>query len=1133
MVDQFNADPSQSVINYQEEPAQPPPKLEVGIAGWMRQNLFSSPADIVVTVVVTLLLLALVLGFFDWAIRSANWFTIINNQRLFMMLSFEPAFEWRIAIIVLLSALLTGVSLAAWARRPVVRLLAILSLAAVVVIGILPPIIEATIEQPRSFFTAGNVDIVDRASQLTPQSELAFIAQAGETVSLRLALDEVVDIETLSRLSGFSDRATNALGNAAHNRLVQRAKTGLTFDQMLSGELTEALEERTRLNIRTFTRTNDMLASSKDYVVHIAEQLTAGAAQIGELRYWLERLERAAKALDPREQAILEGAAALDDAAKSLSINDPIPAEMHGPLRDLSDSVLASEQLEDLGELLVVQLSEDLIGERDQANKDEVLITPLPREAAFLRDLWVRLLTPQSVLELYELGMTPMTVAILDAGSREPLAAGVLRGANDSVDYDIPADGWYILSKNAAQGEAGSTILSAAGIYPIVERTLSATESRFVRLTDNELVVTDKRPLRDGKPIPVAVLIDNQFRGARDLRTYLVHFIPPFFEQIEALLIPFLITVAWGFILGRAAAHLVGEDSVFSANSSRALVLAWSMTPLLILLVYFALLDRNIIFSGVIAVLLKIAAAIGAVLLVRRGEAWLNQANHGEDAEGSINRLLMYGWGAFPLIMFALASGIGGLSGATLGSIIGGLIWLLLMYFVGLNFSGLLGCALLLGGFFLQIAQAFLINLVWEGWYTDPANSLVIWLALAIVGVAAGITGARLNGMMEMHIKRYGFLIGCIAFPFVLLDTNVLSGTGDGSAALLAGVAFLLWIVWMFFSGASRWTSNRIIIGLLLLTFLWMQSFTTVDRWSTIYFVIWLAAGVVVFKRGEAAQADSKTIKSAPGVRLFRRFPLQGLAAAAVAWLAALWIIPSFVSGLGAQGLIQTSPDDLLPLSDKRLWGGLMLTMQLTVLGIAASFPIGLALALGRRSNLAVVKYTCILYIELVRGVPLITILFLATLLVPLVDPNLAAIDNAVRAWVAFTLFSAAYLAENVRGGLQSIDRGQTEAAQAIGLSTWQTTLHILLPQALRAVIPALVGQFISLFKDTSLVFIVGLADILGVASRVVAQSEFLQRRQETFLYVAIIYFVFSYIMSYISRRIEATGSGAVRAQEL
>jgi len=346
-------------------------------------------------------------------------------------------------------------------------------------------------------------------------------------------------------------------------------------------------------------------------------------------------------------------------------------------------------------------------------------------------------------------------------------------------------------------------------------------------------------------------------------------------------------------------------------------------------------------------------------------------------------------------------------------------------------------------------------------------------------------------------------------------------------------LAFILWLGWMFFSGASKWTSNRIIIGLLLLTFLWMQSFTAVDRWSIIYFIVWLAAGVVAFKRGEEGQAEKRMAKGVGRGRLFHRYPTHSLAAVAVAWLAALWIIPGIVSGLSAQGILQTSPDELLPLSDKRLWGGLMITMQLTVLGIAASFPLGLGLALGRRSGLVVVRYACTLYIEIVRGVPLITLLFMAVLLVPLVDPTLASIENAIRAWVAFTMFSAAYLAENVRGGLQSLDRGQTEAAQAVGLSTWQTTLYVLLPQALRAVIPALVGQFISLFKDTSLVAIVGLADITGVANRVVAQPEFLQKRQEAYLYVALLFFVFSYIMSYISRRIEATGSGAARAQQL
>ena len=305
----------------------------------------------------------------------------------------------------------------------------------VVIVGVAPPIIEATIDQPRSYFTAGNVDIVDRATALTPQPELAFIAQAGERVTVSLALDEVVDIETLSRLAGFSDRGSNALGNAALNRIEQRARTGETFDQMASGELTESLEERTRLNIRTFTRTNDMLASTADTLAHIGGQLASSGAEVGELRFWLGRLERAAMGLDPREDAILEQAVIVDDAVKILSVNDAIPAELRAAIEALTATALASEQLEDLGELLVVQLSEDFIGKPDQSNDDEVLIKPLPREAAFLRDMFVRLLTPQSVVDLYQLGQTPMAVAILDAQSLEPLTEGVLQGAGDSVGH--------------------------------------------------------------------------------------------------------------------------------------------------------------------------------------------------------------------------------------------------------------------------------------------------------------------------------------------------------------------------------------------------------------------------------------------------------------------------------------------------------------------------------------------------------------------------------------------------------------------------------------------------------------------------------------------------------------------------
>ena len=219
----------------------------------------------------------------------------------------------------------------------------------------------------------------------------------------------------------------------------------------------------------------------------------------------------------------------------------------------------------------------------------------------------------------------------------------------------------------------------------------------------------------------------------------------------------------------------------------------------------------------------------------------------------------------------------------------------------------------------------------------------------------------------------------------------------------------------------------------------------------------------------------------------------------------------------------------ILPLTDTRRWGGLLLTVMLSMVGIIASFPLGVLLALGRRSKLPVVRTACTLYIEFVRGVPLITVLFMAQLLVPLVNPQLAEVDNVFRAMVGITLFSAAYLAENVRGGLQAIPPGQEEAAKALGLAGWQVTLFVTLPQALRLVIPALVGQFISLFKDTSLVAIVGLVDLAGISQATVAQTEFLGLRREVYIFISIIYFAFCYIMAALSRRLEASGSGAAR----
>ena len=241
-------------------------------------------------------------------------------------------------------------------------------------------------------------------------------------------------------------------------------------------------------------------------------------------------------------------------------------------------------------------------------------------------------------------------------------------------------------------------------------------------------------------------------------------------------------------------------------------------------------------------------------------------------------------------------------------------------------------------------------------------------------------------------------------------------------------------------------------------------------------------------------------------------------------WLILLPLAFLLIVGIGAGGA--------LPASDPQLWGGLLLTMMLTAVGIVAAFPIGIALALGRRSSLPIIRITSTMYIEVIRGVPLITLLFMSLLLVPFVLPSLGGPDSApYRAMVAVTLFSAAYLAENVRGGLQGLPPGQEEAGKALGLPPWQITLRITLPQALRAVIPALVGQFISLYKDTALVAIVGLIDLTGVATGIASQTEFQGLRREPFLFIATLYFLFSFVMSLVSRRIEASGAGAARRE--
>ena len=197
-------------------------------------------------------------------------------------------------------------------------------------------------------------------------------------------------------------------------------------------------------------------------------------------------------------------------------------------------------------------------------------------------------------------------------------------------------------------------------------------------------------------------------------------------------------------------------------------------------------------------------------------------------------------------------------------------------------------------------------------------------------------------------------------------------------------------------------------------------------------------------------------------------------------------------------------------------WGGLLITLVVAITGIVASLPVGIVLALGRRSNMPVARIVCTVFIEFWRGVPLITVLFMASVMLPLFLPEGVNFDNLLRVLLGVMLFSAAYMAEVVRGGLQAIDKGQYEGAQAMGLSYWQTMRFVILPQALTHVIPGIVNTFIGLFKDTTLVSIVGIFDLLGAGQSALSDAAWSSPVQATsmYLYIGVLFFIFCFGMS-------------------
>lgn len=246
---------------------------------------------------------------------------------------------------------------------------------------------------------------------------------------------------------------------------------------------------------------------------------------------------------------------------------------------------------------------------------------------------------------------------------------------------------------------------------------------------------------------------------------------------------------------------------------------------------------------------------------------------------------------------------------------------------------------------------------------------------------------------------------------------------------------------------------------------------------------------------------------------------LGSLALALLGWLGGLQVVrvprPRLLFLLGLLGSLL-----LLPWPPT-LWGGLLLSFLLSGAAMLLAFPLGVALAFGRQARLPVLRLLAIAFIEGVRGVPLVSLLFLAFVTVPLFLPEGLRLPQVVRALVAFTLFAAAYLAENVRGGLQAVPKGQWEAAFSLGLTPFQAVRYAILPQALRAVVPALVGQYIALFKDTSLVALIGLLDLMGVARAVLANPQNVGLEREVYLFLALVYLLVSGSFSYLGRLLE------------
>ena len=376
--------------------------------------------------------------------------------------------------------------------------------------------------------------------------------------------------------------------------------------------------------------------------------------------------------------------------------------------------------------------------------------------------------------------------------------------------------------------------------------------------------------------------------------------------------------------------------------------------------------------------------------------------------------------------------------------------------------------------------------------------------------------------------------------PLRWLRRNLFNSWANALLTILS-----VWLIYVFASGLARWALTEARWGVITSNLrLFMVGRYPIDQvWRVSVCVLlisflmglsWGAWGGVVRSFAVALAAGCAALALVPFSLSVRLWLVGNLVLIVVAFLVVhflpsrrwkrgvliAWLLSPVVIYILLYGKLWRL--QVLPVVDTNLWGGLLLTFVFTIVGIVVSMPIGILLALGRRSELPAVRWFSVAFIEVVRGVPLITVLFFAAIMLPLFLPQNLRIDLLWRIMIGIILFSAAYNAENVRGGLQAVPPGQAEAAKALGMKGWMITTFIVMPQALRVVIPATVSQFISLFKDTSLVGIAGLLELLFIGKTVLAQPAWLGLQQEVYAFVAIIYFIFSYAMSYASLKLEA-----------